>query len=146
MFKDVRELVNKHRAFYEVCPYYLVLEETLGTLSARTRTIQAGFDVDIYGVNTEKESVLPGSDYTLGYAEAQKFALEMLHQINDSCSLEVIPFPSRLVLVGRGADMGGMLRIRISHHRGLDQPAGVSEEQALKEVEKGLKELGLPRR
>ena len=144
---DIRDLVKAHQVFYEVCPYYLVIDETCGKLPARTQKIQAGFDVDIFGVNTDNESGLPGPDYALGYAELRAFALARSQHLNDSCSLEVIPFASRLVVDGRRhGEFGGMLRIRISHYRGVDQPAGPLEDQALKEVEKGLKELGVLRR
>lgn len=147
MSKDIRNLVKAHHVFYEVCPYYLLIDETRGTLPARTQRIQAGFDIDIVGLNTDSEPGLPGPDYALGFAELRKFALETSHHISDSCSLEVIPFASRLVVAGRShGEFGGMLRIRISHRRGLDQPAGLLEDQALKEVEKRLKELGVLRR
>ena len=54
MSKYLRTLVSEHHPFYEVSPYYLVLKENPGSPSAKTRTIQAGFDVDLFGVNTNK--------------------------------------------------------------------------------------------
>ena len=36
-----------------------------------------------------------------------------------------------------------MLRIRITHQRGLEQPAGKAEQHALEEVEKELRRLGV---
>jgi hypothetical protein len=36
-----------------------------------------------------------------------------------------------------------MLRIRITHGRGLDQPAGAPEERALKEIQEQLHVLGV---
>jgi hypothetical protein len=145
MFKDVRELVKEHQVFYEVSPYNLLIDEQAGSPPASTRTIQAGFDVDIYGVNTNDEPALPGPDYALGYAEVRKVTTEISHRTSNSCSLEVIPFPSRIV-IGAHAELEGMLRIRISHRRGLDQAAGPPEGQALKELENRLKDLGIPRR
>jgi len=39
-----------------------------------------------------------------------------------------------------------MIRIQISHERGLNQPAGSPEQRALQEVEKELKSLGIVHR
>ena len=39
-----------------------------------------------------------------------------------------------------------MLRIRISHHRGLDRPADLPEQHVLKELEVQLQNLGVVRR
>jgi len=147
MSKDLGQLVKEHQAFYEVTPYYLVLQENPGKFPPKNRIIQAGFDVDIHGVNTNKEPLLPGPDYALGYAEVQRFAEEISRHITDSCSLEVIAFPEQVVFGGPShTQPEGMLRLRISHGRGLDQPAGPQEDQALKEVEHQLRALGVARR
>jgi hypothetical protein len=42
--------------------------------------------------------------------------------------------------------MEATFRLRISHGRGLDQPAGLPEQRALEEVEKELKSMGFARR
>ena len=141
-------LVTEHRAFYEVSPYYRVLEEKHGP-EATTRSLQGGFDVDIYGVNTRNELAFPGSDghYARGCAGLQKIAEEVSDHTSGSCVLEVIPFSSRIVFDNRNSDtVEGMIRIRISHRRGLDQPAGPTEEHALEEVEKQLQGMGVTRR
>ena len=140
------ELAREHHAFYEVQPYYVVINEKAGSRPS-TRSVRAGFDVDIYGVAPNNELTFPGSDYALGYAEVQKAAAEISRHTSECCSLEVIPFPSRMVIGGAShADVHGMLRIRILHYRGLDQPAGLPEEQALKKVENHLQKLGVARR
>jgi hypothetical protein len=65
----------------------------------------------------------------------------------DSCSLEVIPSPSTVVFDIRDhGKMEATFRLRISHGRGLDQPAGLPEQRALEEVEKELKSMGFARR
>jgi len=148
MSEDLREVVKKHHAFYEVLPYCVVLEERHGNPSATTRTIQAGFDVDIYGLNPKNEMTSPGPDpdYALGYLELQEMTKEISPQASGSCSVEVIAFPSRVVLdVRNHAAAEGMLRIRISR-RDLGQPAGLPEQHALKEVENQLRGLGVARR
>lgn len=148
MATELRALVKKFHAFYEVSPNYVSVEEKHGTPAARIRTIQAGFDVDIFGVNPNEEMVSPGADpdYALSYAGLQEIAEEMSHHTSGSCSLQVIPFPSKMVLGGPShAQVQGMVRIRILHSRGLDQPAGPPEQQALEELEKQLHNIGLAR-
>ncbi len=95
MSDNLRSLIREHHAFYEVLPYYVLLEKRHGSVPATTQRVQAGFDIDIYGMNTKK-------------------AL--------------------------------MLRIRISHWRGLDQPAGLPEQHALTTVETWLHGQGVARR
>ena len=149
MAKDRRTLVKEHHAFYEVSPYYITIEEKHGTPAARTRTIQAGFEVDIFGVNPKDAGMIPAGsdpDYVLSQTELQEIANGISQHTRGSCSFEVIPFPSRMVLGGPGhAQVEGMLRIRISHSQGLDQPAALPEQQALQELEEQLHNVGLPR-
>jgi hypothetical protein len=147
MSDNLRSLIKEHHPFYEVLPYYVVLEERHGSFPAMTRRVQAGFDVEIYGVNIKGELVVPGPDphYALGHAQLQKIVEKVSH--DTSCSVEVIPFPSTAVLDSRNhAQVQGMLRIRISHCRGLDQPAGLPEQHALEEVENRLHGVGIARR
>jgi len=138
-------LVKQHHAFYEVSPYYIVLEERPVGLAARTRRVQAGFDVDVYGARTEDNELAmpPPEVYALGYTELEKISQKVSQHARDSCSLEVIPSPSDVFVDVRDhAKVEGMVRIRISHYRGLDQPAGLPEQQALEEIEKELKSVG----
>ena len=51
MSKNIRQVIEKHRPFYEVVPYYVLLEEGHGTPAVKTRRIQAGFNVNVYGMN-----------------------------------------------------------------------------------------------
>ena len=149
MSDNIVKIVKEHRAFYEVSPYYVMFEERHGSLKVTPRKLQGGFDVDIYGLNTRKELAFPGSDrdYALGYAELQKIAEEVSHHTSGSCVLEVMPFPSRIVFDTRKGDtVEGMIRIRISHVRGLDHPAGPAEEHALEKVENQLQGMGVTRR
>ena len=146
MSNDLRTLINEHHAFYEVSTYHVVLNENPGHLPAKTRTIQAGFDVDIFGMNTEKEGLLPGADYAFGCAEAQTLADEVARQTNHCCSFQVIPFADRVTFGGPShTELQAMVRIRISHRGGIEQPSGPPEEQALRELENQLKQLGISR-
>ena len=146
MSKDLQSLIAEHHAFYEVSPYYLVLKDNPGHASSTSRTIQAGFDLDLFGLNSDSESLLPGPDYALASAEVRRLVETVASRTSNSCSVEVISFPERIVLGGSShMEPEGMLRIRISHHRGLDQPYGKAEEQALRDLEEQLKKLGIVR-
>jgi len=149
MSENIRRLAKEHHAFYEVLPYCVVVDEKHGSLSARTRRTQAGFDVDIYGVNINNELAPPGADpaYALACAELQKIAEKVSHHIGEPCAIEVISSPSTVALDARNhAKVEAMLRIRISHLRALDQPFGLPEQRALGEIENELRTLGVDRR
>ena len=149
MSQDFRSLAQEHHAFYEVSPYYVLLDERPVGLPATTRSVQAGFNVDVYGVRTEdnEPAMPPPQEYALGYAELQKLAERVSQHATDSCSLEVIPFPSTAIIDSRNhGQVEAMIRIQISHERGLNQPAGSPEKCALEEVERELKSLGIAHR
>ena len=96
----------------------------------------------------KKELIMPGPDpdYTLGYSELQKTAEELSCHATDYCSLEVLEFPATVFFDLRRHAPEALLRIRISHCRGLNEPAGLPEQRALEELEKELKSLGVARR
>jgi hypothetical protein len=145
MSEDLHELVQHLHAFYEVLPYYILLEARKPGTMDTTRRIQAGFDVDIYGTRIGQGSE-PPPGYALAYAAAQEIASTISSHTSDACSIEVIPFGSTVILdTTKHFQPEGMLRIRITHGRGLDQPAGAAEESALKEVQEQLHALGVKR-
>lgn len=146
MSENLQQLVKKYRVFYEVLPYNVVIEEGHGSPHATRRIIQAGFDVDVYGVSDKRElEPPPPGEYAVGYAELKKIADAVSQQANE-CSVEAIPFPSTVFSEARGnLRSEAMIRIRISHY-GVDQHAGLPEQQALEEVEKQIQGLGIRRR
>ena len=125
MFETLRTVIQAHHAFYEVLLYYVLVDDSNGGLSHTTRRVHAGFDVDIYGESPERKLVIPGPDpdYTLGYSELQKTAEELSRHATDSCSLEVLEFPATVFFDVRRHAPEALLRIRISHCRGLNEPA-----------------------
>ncbi|HXK05701.1 MAG TPA: hypothetical protein VMS37_25085 [Verrucomicrobiae bacterium] len=146
MSENVEELIKQHHAFYEVSPYYVVIEQSHGRPSPSTRRILAGFDVDVYGARTNGEPE-PSPEYAQAYAALQEVAETTKRQASDSCSVEVIAFPSTVRLDTQNhLQEEAILRIRVSHYRGLDQPAGHAEQRALDEIEKQLQGLGVARR
>jgi len=141
MADNIRELIEQYHSFYEVTPYYLELEERPRGNPAASREIQAGFNIDVYGIIASLEPG-PVSDYVAAYTALQKLVETVLPHITNRCSIGIIPFPSTVILDGR-KQPEAMLRIRITHGRGLDQPAGAPEERALKEIQEKLQDLGV---
>ena len=146
---DIRSLIEKHHAFYEVSPYYVVLEERRLGRPATTSRIQAGFDIDIFGERTKDDTswTPPPEKYELAYAALQRMVETVSQHATGSCSLTLIPSPSKVVLDFRDhGKMEATFRLRISHGRGLGQPAGLPEQRALEEVAQELKSMGFARR
>src|SRR5271165_5302888 len=107
-------LIKEYHAFYEVSPDYVELEERPVGRPAKTRRVQAGFNVDVYGVRTEdsEPSMPPPHEYALGYAELQKIAARVSQHASDSCSLEVVPFPTVAIIDSRNqGKVEAMIRI-----------------------------------
>jgi hypothetical protein len=142
-------LAEQYRAFCEVSPYYVLLGERPLGQPARTQRIQAGFNVDVYGVRPEdNKAALPlPQEYAPGYAELERIAQRVSQHACGSCVLEAIPFSSTAIIDSRHhGQVEAMIRIQISHERGLNQPAGPPEQRALEEVEDELKSLGIVHR
>lgn len=142
MAMDVQSWIRDRHASYEVSPYYFVIDDGDGK-------VQAGFDVDVYGVSPEDDRLVPAParEYAFGYAVLWRLVAEVAHEAADSCSLEVMAFPGRMVLDSHGDGKAkAMLRITISHLGPLDQPAGAPERLALEQLKKRLDALGILRR
>ena len=113
MVETLSSVIQEHHAFYEVLPYYVVVDDANGGLSLTTRRVHAGFDVDIYGESPEKKLVIPGPDpdYTLGYSELQKIGRRAFA----SCD--------RFLLIrGFGVPCDGLLRSSTSRKAGSVAP------------------------
>ena len=141
MTPAIAGVFQKHHAFYEVSPYYVVIEEREG--HSDPRKILAGYDVDIYECDPGKIPA-ESTDYAIAYDALQAVAREVSAAAQDCCTVEVIPSEWSVVLDTRNHfERESRLRIRICHWRGLDQPAGVAEERALKAVRQKLEALGV---
>jgi len=143
MSENVRQLIREHRPFYEVLPYNLVIEDAYGKATCATRRIQAGFDIDIYGLKTSDGAGL-SADYGQAYAILRKIVEEVSRHTPNSCFIEIISFGSTIFLDTRdGFRPDAMLRIRITHAGNLDQPGDLPEQHVLEEVENQLRDLGI---
>ena len=140
---DVRGVFQRHRVRYEIRPYYVLLEQRPPGASRVVQRIQAGFDVDLSGTLDKMEVprlLKEEGDIVIGYFEA--VAREVQLKVGVSCTVEVMGYPDSLVLDTHFQPQA-MLRIRISHSRGVDQTEGPAEEQALEAVQDKLRGLGL---
>src|SRR5271169_2907834 len=98
MSENLQQLVTKYHAFYDLSPYYVVIEEGHGTPNETRHIIQAGFNVDVHGVSNKRELELPPpAEYAFGYSELKKIA-DTVSQHFSECSIEVIPFPESVFL------------------------------------------------
>jgi hypothetical protein len=137
---EVQGVLQRHRVRYEVCPYYVSFEQRPPGVGQR---IHAGFDVDLFGTLDKMEVprlLREEGDIVIGYFEA--VAREVQSQVGQGCTVEIISYPDSLVLDSHFQPQA-MVRIRISHSRGLDQSEGGSEEQALEAIRDKLHALGL---
>ena len=137
---DVHEILERHQARYEVRPYYVVPDPGSG------RKIQAGFDVFLYGtVDTMRLPLFGGEEASRVVDYFQTAAQQIQSKwVKYETAIEVMPHGDSLVLdTHHHFQPEAVLQIRISHDRGLDQPSGPSEEQALNEIHAILHELGV---
>jgi hypothetical protein len=137
--------IEQPHIYYEVSPYYVMdLEYPVGRSPIRQK-VQAGFDVDLYATGAEKPLHLSVGDQQLRATqqELQEFAREVLPPAN-GLDVSIIPFEDELVLdTHRNLRPEARIRIRIAHWRGVNEPAGPTEEQALSRVRDNLRKLGV---
>lgn len=139
---DVDRVFRRYHATYEVRPYYVLLEQRPPGAPSIEKRIHAGFDVDLFGTleKAEMPSVLKEEgDLVIGYFET--LAREVQSEVAQNCTVEVIRYPDSLVFDPR-LQPQAMIRIRISHSRGVDQTEGPAEERALQAIRAKLQELG----
>jgi hypothetical protein len=140
MHDDVRELFAQHDAFYEVSSYYTV---------AAARRVHAGFDVDVYAARVDHNAPFmpPRGEYAIGAAALDDVATGAAHDAGGGCTVEAFSFPSSVTFGVRGhaGEPAAMFRIRICVAQ-FNRPAGAPENDALADVERHLKALGIVRR
>jgi hypothetical protein len=143
---EARELLERHHARYEVSSYYVLLDvRTQGTPPVQQR-IHAGFDVDLYATGSGHEPLLSKDVFRTTIHDLCAAFREVLAPANGAHNIEIIPFETSVVLnVEHQLDPEALVRIRITHTRGLDQPAGEIEEKTLNDVIALLHTLGVRR-
>ena len=142
-YADLRELLAGYRVWYEVRPYYVVLDQRPPGASLIQRKLQSGFDVNLYAVlQTAQFDLDRNQDARMVRSRFSSAAKEIQSQVGQNCTVEVIPYGESVILdTHEHFQPEAMLQIRISHCRGLDQPAGPAEEQALNLLRERLHDL-----
>ena len=144
MSPSFRVLLEEHRAFYEVSPHYVVVDEP----HESTERVQDGFDVFIYGVKTEHDEPFtpPPQMYAQGYEGLRRIAEQVKEDTSHSCVVDVMPLPTTVVLNPRDdAKITAVLVVRIARW-GANEAAGQQEKRALEALEEALQAVGLNRR
>jgi hypothetical protein len=145
---DIRDMLEPFHVHYEVCPYYVISEHFPVGGPPTSERVHAGFDINLYWVVATPQFPLLRSDAAhtaVSYFESA--AQEIQSTAGQSCTIEVTPFTTSVVVNPQEQFQSeGMLRIRISHARGVGRPEGPSEELALKTTEALLRELGIKRK
>jgi hypothetical protein len=140
---EIRTLIEVRHVFYEVSPYYVMVDGPSADAGSAAQMVKAGFDVDIFESKGSDESQ-PSADYELLYSTLQQVRARVAPRATNDCCLTVIPYDSTVYFDPKhGFREETLLRIRITHERGLDQPAGRAEESILQDLEMELQQLGM---
>jgi hypothetical protein len=139
----IQEVLEKYHVRYEVCPYYVVWDQRPESAPEVSQRVQAGYNVDLYATLEKYQFPLfRTEDARMVLDHFGSLAQEVQSAAGQHCTVEIIPYQSLVLDAQKHFQPEAMLEIRISHERGIDQPAGASEEQALKAVRVALHELG----
>jgi len=142
---EVHDLLARFHSRCEVSPYFVVWDQRPEGAPPVEQRVQAGFSVNIYAA-LEKYR-MPRSDTPVARTIIEYFeslAQDVQSAVGNQCTVDVIPHADSLVLdTKEHLQPEAVLEIRISHQRGLDQPAGPSEQRALKAIREALEELGI---
>ena len=140
---EIHEILDRYHVRYEVRPYYVVWDQRPEGREPIEQRVNAGFDVDLYGALEKPQFPLFHTDdarAVVNYFES--LAHEVQESVGQQCTIEITPSQSLVLNPQEHFQSQAMLQIRISHERGLDQPAGPPEQEALKQIREALHELG----
>jgi hypothetical protein len=100
--------------------------------------VKAGFDIDLFSEKDPAEAH-PSPEYKRVYEALQTLKDEIARDMRDSCFVEVVPFNSTVYVdPKKNFQSKTLLRVRVGHGRGLEQPASTPEERALKKLQEML--------
>src|SRR5215467_10161179 len=147
--ENIRGLIEKHKIFYEIMPYFVLLDERPVGKPAIHKRVQAGFDINLYALYAAPEQPLrTGSgneEFRATEEDLQRVAREIVSEAKSSDEIEITPFENSVILdIHQNLRPEAFLRIRITHDRGLAQPEGPMEEQTLAVIRERLLQLGVP--
>jgi hypothetical protein len=144
--EDIHGILEQHHTRYEVRPYYVVVDQRPVGAPSIVQRVQAGFDVDLYSTVEKEQFPLFQSEPARMVVDHFKAAAQEIQlKVGNHCTVEVVPDENSTVFDTREhLRPEAMLRIRIGHLRGQDQPAGPSEEQAVSAIREVLRNLKVP--
>ena len=143
MNAEIQKILRAHHCYLEVSPYFSVAEDRPVGEAPSVQRVHAGFDLDIYGEKVG-DAADPPAEYWLVYEQLKDVAGAIGKSLAGTCSVDVIPFGSTIVLDSRNhLQPMAMLRIRVRHEGDIHERAGDIEQQVAKAVEAQLKELGV---
>jgi hypothetical protein len=143
--EKLRGLLLRHGARCEISPYYVVLDVRTFGVPPVQRKVQAGFDVDLYGIGAGHHTLsVADGEFEEVLQELEEACREAVPPGAESCRIEIIRFEETLVLsVQQHFEPQALVRVRVTHSRGLDQPSGPAEDQALAAIVRSLADLGV---
>jgi hypothetical protein len=146
MAPEIRRLIDQLHIFYEVSPYYVVNEIHKNNAVTIRQNVRAGFDIDLYGAGTGTGLKLsPDSEQAhLTLYDLERVARAITPRAADSQRIEILPGDGALYLdADHHFRPEAMVRIHITHSRGIDQPAGPFEARTLDAVQEQLRAFGV---
>ena len=135
---QLKELAQKHRVYYEVWP------ETLMVGGQRTKV---GFALELYGTHAHGETkLLPGCSICVEtFRDLRKIAGWIIPKEERASYHDIEPFDHAIrERPSHNLRPEVVLKIKILHKHGFDQPVDSCEERCLKEMHEKLAELGVP--
>ncbi len=145
---DLQEFLVGHRVWYEFRPHYVVLDQRPPCGPPVQRMLAAGFDVDLYAeLQTEQFGLDHDQQAHAVRSYLESAAKEIQTQVGQQCTVEIMPYRDMVILDTHDHfQPEAMLQIQIGHCRGMDQPSGPPEEQALHILQNKLHDLGVTRK
>jgi len=140
------QLFIRQQVRYEVSPYFVVVDDRTYGRPPIKRRIPAGFDFDLYAAGPNHGSALSFQNGELRKTldELCAASAEAIARLSENSRIEIVPFEGTLILNVRSHfEPEALVRIRITHSRGLDQPAAASEDEARTHLEERLRSLGV---
>jgi hypothetical protein len=149
MTTPIQNLIKERRLFYEVSLYYVVDEERPVGRPVSMKRIQAGFDVNLYGLGAVTPLRLDVDDarFHSMLEELEQLASEVVPEHSESTNITITPFEDSLVLdTHRDLAPAASVRIRITGARNGFDREGNAEERVLSRIRTKLDEWNVPER
>jgi hypothetical protein len=138
-FDKIKEMVLQHKVCWEVGPEYHI--------NKKSERIQIGFELDLIGTHYHPiKTPLPGCDECVKvYEDLKRIAQWIMPKEERDSRYEIRIFDSSIKYAPkRKLRKDITLTIKILHREGFDRPLDACEVECVKEMQKKLKELGVP--